>query len=158
MKAFVSLMTVVFLLPSFALAGAVRPKHSLECVAHAISKEMKIKELDANKALPQLHYESETALADFQDAVEPPWGFRPDVFLNVYVIEQNAIYLMDDDQYYTKYARFIDDSLAHELVHYFQVVYQKTLVPDDASEQEAVFLQTWFRQKFMEQKQDPCSY
>ena len=48
------------------------------------------------------------------------------------------------------------DSLAHEYVHYFQVMYQKddfdsqNSMRADAREREALFIQRWFRAKFLE--------
>ncbi len=42
----------------------------------------------------------------------------------------------------------MDDSLAHELVHYVQVKYQKFDLNDESLEWDAVDIQTAFREKF----------
>jgi hypothetical protein len=137
-------------------ADVVRPKYPLSCTAAVIAKEMKVT-LKDDIPLPTVKYASEVLLVDFQNAVEPQWGFRPDVILNVYVAAANDIYVLDGAADYAGTDRTIDDVLAHELVHFVQVQYKGTLVPDDFSEYEAVLLQQWYRQKFMEQGEDPCA-
>jgi hypothetical protein len=60
---------------------------------------------------------------------------------------------MDDAAYYTQLRRCIDDSLAHELTHYVQVVYQGWVLDgfDDSIEFNAIDVQTWFREQFCRQ-------
>ena len=112
--------------------------------------ERKNRPFDAQKPMPEIRYESRVTLAEFQDALESQWGMRPSVFTNAYSVTQNVIYLIDDASYYERLGRFIDDSLAHELTHYVQVVYQGwQLDPhDDSIEMDAIDVQTWFRETF----------
>ena len=79
---------------------------------------------------------------------------------NVYIFEQNKIYLVDDPAYYTKHGRFIEDSLAHEYVHFLQVQYQKTNILSNETgfiELEAIDLQNWYRETFSLAQKDPCA-
>lgn len=118
--------------------------------------EMILKQVLAKKNLqfkpeipmPELNLQSKTPLKKFQDAIEPQWGFRPDVFTNAFIILKNEIYLMDDAAYYKKMKRCVDDSMAHELTHYVQVKYQNYDISDDSLEMEAIDVQTWFRDNF----------
>lgn len=97
---------------------------------------------------PAIFVESQSSLQQFQDAIAPQWGFRPDAFTNAFVDKKNEIYLLDEADYYTKNERCIDDSLAHELTHYVQSKYQGFDLNDDSLEWEAIDVQTWFRQTF----------
>lgn len=109
---------------------------------------------DATKALPEIKVESQTSILDFQNAVEPQWHMRPDSFSNVYIIRQNIIYVSDEEAYYEKVQRCMDDSLAHEMTHYVQVLYQgvdlanSVDVDADAYEMDAIDVQTQFRDKY----------
>jgi hypothetical protein len=94
---------------------------------------------------PNIYFESSTPIKQFQDAIEKQWGQRPRAFTNAYAIESNAIYIMDDADYYKKHQRCIDDSLVHELVHYIQVKYQNWDINDESLEWQAIDLQTNFR-------------
>lgn len=100
---------------------------------------------------PAVLMASETPLKRFQDAVERQWGMRPDQILNVYAVSTNEIYLLDDPGYYVRLRRSVDDSLAHECVHYLQVRYRGNSLENDADtlESEAVHFQTWFREEFI---------
>ncbi|MBI3551711.1 MAG: hypothetical protein HY077_04275 [Elusimicrobia bacterium] len=106
---------------------------------------------------PRVRLESEAALTDFQDAVATQWGFRPDRFGNVYAVASNQIFLIDDDAYYFKVRRFLDDSLAHEYAHFVQVHYAGARLDEngDNLESEAVAVQTWFRETYLEPGMDP---
>ncbi len=110
-----------------------------------ISKKI---EFRADLAMPKIFYASSTKLQQFQDAIEPQWGFRPDVFTNAYIVKKNEIYILDDEAYYEKTKRCMDDSLAHELTHYVQVQYQKFDLDDESLEWNAIDVQTWFREKY----------
>jgi hypothetical protein len=149
-----------FLLFSLNAAAADLAKltYSPECIFTAVAKRMQVAPSDI-LPFPKIHFESQTTLKEFQDAVEPQWGFRPDVILNVYIIATNEIYLIDDATYYRKNNRFIDDSMAHELVHYVQVKYQNLDLTQwgDVLESDAVSVQTWLRETFMETGKSPCS-
>lgn len=50
----------------------------------------------------------------------------------------NEIYLSDDAAYYKRRNRTLDDSLAHEFVHYIQVRYRNDSLADDDCEMEAI--------------------
>ena len=103
--------------------------------------------------LPKLFLESTTPLLQFQDAIFPQWGFRPEVFTNAYSVGTNEIYLLDEAKYYTEKRRCMDDSYAHELTHYVQSQYQKYDLNDESLEWDAVEVQTWFREAFCQRPQ-----
>src|SRR5262245_54477953 len=54
--------------------------------------ERKGREFDPSKPVPVIHFASQTPLGEFQDAIEPQWGFRPDVITNAYAVAANGIY------------------------------------------------------------------
>lgn len=97
---------------------------------------------------PTFYFESQTPLKQFQDAIEKQWGFRPDIFTNAFAVDRNEVYILDDADYYQKHKRCMDDSIAHELVHYIQVKYQGWDLNDESLEWDAVDIQTAFRQEF----------
>jgi hypothetical protein len=101
--------------------------------------------LNPSLAIPKVFYASQTPLKQFQDALEPQWGFRPDVFTNAYAAQLNEIYILDDYEYYKKNERCMDDSMAHELTHYVQSKYQGFDLDDESLEWDAVDVQSWFR-------------
>lgn len=142
----------------FAFAyEAVRSKYSAECLLEAVAEKMYAK-LDPSIPLPAVFYGSDVSLKQFQDAVEPQWGLRPEAVLNVYVFSKNEIYLHDDASYYKKFDRFIDDSLAHELAHYVQIKYKgfTAELMDDSAEWQAIEVQTWVRETYLEKGLSPC--
>lgn len=108
------------------------------------------KKLVRNPALPvpEILLESVTPLEVFQTALYEQWNFLPEFFTNAYSVKSNRIFLMDKKSYYDRLKRCIDDSLAHELVHYVQVVYQKWDLSDESLEWDAVDIQTQFREDF----------
>ncbi|BAU49090.1 hypothetical protein SVA_2542 [Sulfurifustis variabilis] len=104
--------------------------------------------------LPAILFESATPLGLFQDAMEKQWRFRPRVFVNAYTIAGNLIFLVDDAAHYGRHGRTLDDALAHELVHYLQVVYFKVDLGSrliaEVCESEAVAVQEWFRARYVQ--------
>lgn len=98
--------------------------------------------------LPELHLKSQTSLEVFQSSLVDQWNFLPEIITNVYSVKTNRIFLMDDKAYYDDLKRCIDDSLAHELTHYVQVMYQKWDHEDESLEWDAVDIQTQFREDF----------
>ena len=139
---------------AFLLLGAL-PAQASAKLAHPFEftlarvAEMMNLELRPGIAPPALQYQSTTPLKKFQDTLEPQWGFRPDAFTNAYSWGSNEIFLMDDEAYYQTEGRCIDDSLAHELVHFFQVRYRGyDLTKDEFAELEAVDLQTRYRAQY----------
>ena len=99
--------------------------------------------------LPVIRFESRTPLARLQQVAERQWGIRPREFMNVYVAEENAIYLIDDAARLARSGGALDDALAHEFVHYLQANYRKDGFARDWAEVEALRVQTWFRQTYM---------
>jgi hypothetical protein len=124
------------------------------CILRAVARQMNVK-LRAEVPLPSVHFESRTDLRSFQDAVEPQWGQRPPQVMNVFVVARNEVYLIDDASYYERMKRAIDDSLAHEFVHYLQVRYkgytERDLGEDFGAEAIAIEHQTWFRENYIQQ-------
>ncbi|MGE3260273.1 MAG: hypothetical protein AB7K68_00695 [Bacteriovoracia bacterium] len=152
----------VFLLSSlFSPLGGAEPvslAYSPECILESVARKKNIA-LDAGIAIPSIYVESKTPLSQFQDAIEPQWGIRPDSFSNAFAYARNEIYLIDDGAYYARHGRFMDDSLAHELAHFIQYAYQHAdfTVGDESLESEAVDIQDWFRRTFMATGQSPCA-
>ncbi|MBX3234258.1 MAG: hypothetical protein KIT84_04175 [Labilithrix sp.] len=130
-------------------ADVVRLRYEPQFVLEKVL-EQKQRPFDAAKPFPAIKFASEITLTEFQDAIETQWGFRPDVITNAYSVVENTIYLMDDAAYYSQHGRCIDDSLAHEITHYVQVVYQGWTLEaaDDSIEVDAVYMQRWFRQEY----------
>jgi hypothetical protein len=87
-------------------------------------------------------------LRQSRDAIGAQWRFEPRAVSNTYAIARNEIYLLDDASYYVRYRRTLDDSLAHELVHYLQATYLKEDLASEWVEAEAVAIQTWFREEY----------
>lgn len=116
----------------------------------AVAGQMQV-DLKTDIPSPEILMASQTPLKRFQDAVEKQWGMRPDQILNAYAVPTNEIYLLDDPGYYVRLKRAIDDSLAHEFVHFLQVRYKNNPLDkdDDTPEMEAVSIQTWFRETFI---------
>ncbi|MFA5139318.1 MAG: hypothetical protein WC728_08790 [Elusimicrobiota bacterium] len=120
------------------------------CVLQAVAQSMGV-QLRDDVPVPPVYYESKIPLRQFQDAVEPQWQMRPDVFVNAYIPAKNEVYLTDDSSYYTRLSRALDDSLAHEYAHYIQVKYKGTRLEDfgDAEEGQAIEHQTAFRENYI---------
>lgn len=97
---------------------------------------------------PKLFVESKTKLSYFQEAMLPQWGFKPNIFTNAFAVLKNEVFLSDGAAYYKKHKRCVDDSMAHELTHYVQTKYQNYDLADESLENEAVEIQTWFRETF----------
>jgi hypothetical protein len=116
------------------------PRFILETVAKRLGVTLR-----PEIPVPAIFVASTTPLAQFQDAIETQWRFRPDVVLNTYAIARNEIYLYDGAAYYAQHNRTLDDSLAHEFVHYLQAQYRNDDLSSEWREAEAVDIQTWFR-------------
>lgn len=142
MKAFVVILALFVTL--LARAETVKPIYSSHFILTRIL-EYKNLAYNAEIPLPAVVLSSEAQLKQFQDDIEPQWGFRPDTITNAYVVHLNKIYLYDDKAYYNEHQRCIDDSLAHELAHYIQVQYRKWDLNDDSLEWDAIDTQNWFR-------------
>ena len=152
----IALLLALFV-PLTSLAEAMPLTHSTECVLKAILKHKGL-EFRPEIEIPALKLQSESSLKEFQDAVEPQWGMRPEHFTNAYAVHLNQIFLMDEADYYRRTGRFVDDSLAHELQHFVQVKYRGWPMngEDDSLELDAVNVQSWFREEFMKTGKNPC--
>jgi hypothetical protein len=151
------IISILFPFLPMAALDVARPLHPVECVFSAVLKEKNLP-LRADIPLPAIFFASDIPLKQFQDAVEKQWNMRPHLVLNAYVLDLNQIYLLDEAEYYRKSARFIDDSLAHELVHFVQVKYQGyRFEGDDMSlEMEAIAIQTSIRENYLAKGLAPC--
>lgn len=145
LKAILFLLALVCTL--LAQAETVKPVYTSHFILSRIL-EYKSLAYKPEVSIPTVKLSSEATLKEFQDDVEPQWGFRPTAITNVYVVHLNKIYLFDDKAYYTKHKRCIDDSLAHELAHYIQVQYRKWDLNDDSLEWDAIDTQNWFRSEY----------
>ena len=148
MKTLLALSFIVATSLSVTAAPApAKLSYSLEFI---LAEVLEAKRLEERKdiSLPTLLIESQTPLEVFQDMIEPQWGFRPHVIINAFSARHNTIFLSDEPTYYARFRRCIDDSLAHELVHYVQSKYQQRDLNDDALEAEAIEVQTAFRGRF----------
>jgi hypothetical protein len=123
------------------------PRFILESVAQRLGVELR-----PEIPLPAIFVASATPLAQFQDAIAAQWRFRPDFVLNTYAIARNEIYLHDGPAYYAQHGRTLDDSLAHEFVHYLQAQYRNDDLSSELREAEAVMIQTWFRETYVTRK------
>lgn len=123
-------------------------QHDPQFILETVARRMGVN-LHADVPLPAIRLESGTALERLQAAAEKQWGSRPQVFVTTYAPASNEIYLIDEAALYEKYSRTLDDSLAHELVHYIQAKYLGDRFDTEWSEVEAVAVQTWFREAFM---------
>jgi hypothetical protein len=103
---------------------------------------------------PGIFLESTTPLRQFQDAMEGQWQFRPPLIANSYSVATNEIYLSDDASFYRRFKRTLDDSLAHEFVHYIQARYFGEDLTTDGCEMQAAEVQRWFRDEHALPKQD----
>lgn len=146
------LLLGILLLGAPAASAAQAARLSLEpsCVLSAVAFAMNVG-VRTDIPLPRIRYQSETPLKDFQDAIEPQWGFRPDVVTNAYVPDARTIFLLDEADYYAKYGASIDDSLAHELIHYIQIRYKGLTMKEftEWEEAEARQYQIWFRDHYV---------
>ena len=124
--------------------------YSPEDILRAVAGYMGIS-LCPESPLPALRYESDITLAEFQGLMAKQWGMRPPVITNAFAEDANVIVLMDDPGYYSRLGRWVDDSLAHEYVHYLQSRYrgQRMTAEDDSLEPEAVYAQSWFRDAYL---------
>jgi hypothetical protein len=112
-------------------------------ILQQVARQMNVS-LRPEVPLPKIFFESTTPLRQFQEAIASQWKFRPRVFANAYVMAKNEIYLSDEPSYYKRRNRSVDDSLAHEFVHYIQVNYRHGNLADDDCEMEAITVQLAF--------------
>jgi len=123
-------------------------QHDPQFILEAVAGRMGVR-LRPDVPPPVIRLESRTPFERLQAAAERQWGFRPHVFVTTYAAASNEVYLIDEAALYENYGGTLDDSLAHELVHYVQANYLRDRFTTDWSETEAVAVQTWFREQFM---------
>ncbi len=126
-----------------ARPGPAKLRLDPSLILQQVARQMNV-DLRPEVPLPTIFLESKTPLRQFQEAIAPQWKFRPRVFANAYVMARNEIYLSDDPGYYKRRNRTLDDSLAHEFVHYIQVNYRNGNLADDDCEMEAITVQLAF--------------
>lgn len=136
-----------------APADAVQLRYAPRFILEQVARRMQVA-LRPEVALPAVHLESTIPLAKFQDAMESQWSFRPPLVANSYSIATNEIYLSDDASFYRRLKRTLDDSLAHEFVHYIQAKYLGEDLTTDACEMQAAEVQRWFREEYALPKVD----
>lgn len=160
-------MTVLLCAPASAAAPA-RLRHEPRCILEAVARELN-QDIGRHRgpavsaailaaargALPVIRPESETPLVEFLTAVKPQ-DPSVDRFSNFYSVSADRIFLIDDAAYYARFAktsrRSMDDSLAHEFVHFLQVKFLGYSVADlatDDAESMAVAYQTSFRERYV---------
>ena len=105
-----------------SLAEPVKLKFDPRFIMETVARRMNVA-LSPELPLPAIFVESTTPLSQFQDAMEAQWRFRPPLVSNAYAIARNEIYLSDSPGFYRRLKRTLDDSLAHEFVHYIQAKY-----------------------------------
>jgi hypothetical protein len=135
-----------------ASAGGLRVEEAQLCfeprfILEAVAQRMNVA-LRPEVPLPSIFLASATPLRQFRDAIRTQWRFEPEVVSNTYAIARNEIYLLDDASYYLRYRRTLDDSLAHEFVHYLQATHLREDLSSEWTEAEAVAVQNWFRQEY----------
>tara|TARA_Y100001935_G_scaffold254505_1_gene263765 strand:+ start:246 stop:743 length:498 start_codon:yes stop_codon:yes gene_type:complete len=142
---------------SMSFAKTAEFTFSPHCTLTSVLNHLHLK-YDPSLVRPEIVLQSEIPFSEFQDLIEKKWNLRPKGFLNIYMPKENKIFLVDDIEYYQKTGRFMDDSLAHEFTHYIQVVYQKTDLDgsSDKLEQEAIDVQNWYRESFLNTQKSPC--
>jgi hypothetical protein len=116
------------------------PLYILEAVARRMDVILR-----AEVPLPAILLESRTPLARFQHAIAPQWGIVPRAVSNAYAAGANEIYLTDYAAYYERRKSTLDDSLAHEFVHYLQLRYFNADLSDASLETDAIAIQEWFK-------------
>jgi hypothetical protein len=117
-------------------------------ILEAVARRLNVP-LQPEIVLPKILVSSRTPLTQFQDALEEQWGIRPDAFVNAYAVVKNEIYLFDGASFYSGGSRTIEDSLAHEFVHYIQARYWGEDLRSDDCELQAVTVQRWFRELYL---------
>jgi hypothetical protein len=136
-----------------ATAETVTLRFDPRFILDTVAERMKIT-LRPEVPLPGIFVESRTPLRQFQDAMEGQWQFRPPLIANSYSIATNEIYLSDDASFYRRFKRTLDDSLAHEFVHYLQARYLGEDLTSDGCELQAAEVQRWFRDEHARPKRD----
>lgn len=148
MKNTILILCALISLSALAKSEPAKLRYSLEFI---FEKVLEKKNLQKRPEIPfpKFFWASSTPLVYFQDAIESQWGgYRPDIITNAYAMKSNEIFILDEAHYYESKGRCMDDSVAHELVHYLQDRYQHWDFNDDGLEWQAVEIQTAFREEY----------
>lgn len=124
--------------------ATVKLRYDPEYILHAVARRMNVV-LRADVPRPTVLFESGTPLQRFQQAIAAQWGIVPWAVSNAYAAGANEIYLTDRAAYYERRNTTLDDSLAHEFVHYLQLHYFNADPSDESLETDALAIQEWFR-------------
>jgi len=131
-----------------ALAEPVKLRYEPQFILETVARRMNVT-LRQEVPLPAVFLESRTSLAQFQKAMAGQWPFTPALIANSYSTATNEIYLSDEPSFYLRLKRTLDDSLAHEFVHYIQSKYLREDLTTDGCEMQAAEVQQWFRAEYM---------
>lgn len=152
-----------------AAAAPARLRYEPRCILEAVALDLNanigrhrgpaieaaLRDAARGRNVPAVRVESGTSLPEFLTDVKPQ-DQSVDRFSNFYAVGANRIYLIDEAAYYAKFdktsRRSMDDSLAHEFIHFLQVTYLGYSVADlatDAAESMAVEYQTSFRDRYI---------
>lgn len=147
---------ILLVVPSAYAAEPMRSRYSAECILKAVAPFIRAK---ITVPIPRVIYESEISVNEFRELSKANFmGYIPDSVMTLYAYEPNIIFLRDGTNNYQG-DRNIEDSLAHELVHFIQVKIRGETSENDSSdslESEAVAVQFWFRENFMKTAKSPC--
>jgi hypothetical protein len=149
-------LTPVIAAENFSPVQPVKLRFDSRFILEVVAQRMKVT-LRSDIPAPQVFLESKTPLRQFQDAMEGQWQFRPPLITNAYSIVTNEIYLSDEASFYARFKRTLDDSLAHELVHYIQAKYLREDLTTDGCEVQAAEIQRWFREEYVLADRDIAS-
>ena len=96
--------------------------------------------------MPGIFLKSKIPLRQFQDAMEGQWAFRP-LARRELVLDRDQRDLPERRRVVLPscFKRTLDDSLAHEFVHYIQVHYLRADLADPSLESDAVAVQHAFQ-------------
>jgi hypothetical protein len=125
-------------------------KGKAQCTFLAVAKQMKISKKAVDEGPPIIVYSGETSIDEFNRENEGILNAKLKVFTNVFIGQNNKIFLQTDPAWYKAPATALD-SLAHEFTHYFQLLIvdrdlTSPFLYSEQSESEAIYMQKWFRE------------
>ncbi len=182
-------LVALLLLASGASALETRPvvvsRWEPRCILHAVAVDMadvigryrgpefegRLRAAASAQDLPKVRPQSLTPIQEFRDALARQYAegrsgavqLRPETaeFTNMYALASNELFVIDEAGFYERLGggRSIEDSLAHEYVHYIQVRYYgysaEDLGRDHSAEAMAVEYQQYFRARYVKTGQAP---
>lgn len=120
-------------------------------IMRIVAEQMNIK-LDESIPKPKIITEKEITLDEFNRRAYE-FSKKAGCPLSVYIKNMCPMYFGEENEILLTLNVKLH-SLAHELVHYFQIKYRHddpTYDPYDALEREAILLQKWFEKKYLKQ-------